>query len=135
MPATEESRDLAIVAARAAANKKATNIVALDVSERLPLTDAFVLATGANERQVQAIVQEIQLQLRNAGVKQQREEGYAEARWVLLDFGDIVVHVQHADEREFYALERLWHDCPIIALPEDITQLSRENALEDSSDY
>ena len=121
MPALEESRELTQVAAAAAAEKKATNIVALDVSDRLPLTDIFLIATGANERQVQAIVQEIQDRLRERGVKQIREEGYREARWVLLDFGDLVVHIQHAEEREFYALERLWHDCPVVPLPQQVS--------------
>jgi ribosome-associated protein len=84
------------------------------VSDRLAITDAFVLASAPNERQVQAIVDEVEDRLRRQGIKPVRREGVAEARWVLLDFVDVVVHVQHAEERAYYALERLWKDCPTI---------------------
>ena len=114
MTATEESRDLALVAANAAADKLATDIVLIDVSERLAITDVFVIATGNNERQVEAIVDEVEEQLRRAGAKPVRREGRRDGRWVLLDYVDVVVHVQHAEERVFYALERLWKDCPFI---------------------
>jgi ribosome-associated protein len=86
----------------------------VDVSDRLAITDAFVLASAPNERQVQAIVDEVEERLREHGVKPVRREGVNESRWVLLDFVDVVVHVQHADERAYYALERLWKDCPTI---------------------
>lgn len=115
MTATASSRDLALLAAQAAADKLATDIVVIDVSDRLPLTDCFVLATGANERQVGAIVDEVTERLRRSGVKPLRREGERDGRWVLLDFTDVVVHVQHAEERVFYALDRLWGDCPTIA--------------------
>ena len=82
--------------------------------ERLPLTDCFVIASAPNERQVQAVVDNVEEKLRAQDVKAQRREGRQEARWVLLDFGDVVVHVLHSDEREFYGLERLWKDCPRI---------------------
>jgi ribosome-associated protein len=88
--------------------------VILDVSEPLVITDVFVLASASNDRQVRAVVDEIEERLRGLGAKPLRREGHQEGRWVLLDFGDIVVHVQHADEREFYRLERLWKDCPVI---------------------
>jgi ribosome-associated protein len=84
------------------------------VSDRLAITDAFVLASAPNERQVQSIVDEVEERLREHGIKPVRREGVAESRWVLLDFVDVVVHVQHAEERAYYALERLWKDCPII---------------------
>jgi ribosome-associated protein len=112
--ATESSRELALTAAQAAADKLATDIVLIDVSDRLALTDCFVLATGANERQVGAIVDEVTERLSRAGVKPLRREGERDGRWVLLDFLDVVVHVQHAEERVFYALDRLWKDCPTI---------------------
>jgi len=80
----------------------------------LAITDAFVLTSAPNERQVQAIVDEVEERLREHGVKPVRREGVAEGRWVLLDFVDVVVHVQHAEERAYYALERLWKDCPVI---------------------
>jgi ribosome-associated protein len=105
---------MALLAAQAASDKLATDILIIDVSERLALTDCFVLATGANERQVGAIVDEVTERLRQVGVKPLRREGERDGRWVLLDFLDVVVHVQHAEERVFYALDRLWKDCPTI---------------------
>jgi ribosome-associated protein len=114
MTATEQAIELAQVAARAASDKLGTDIVLIDVSERLAITDVFVIATGNNERQVEAIVDEVEEKLRQAGVKPVRREGRRDGRWVLLDYADIVVHVQHAEERVFYALERLWKDCPFI---------------------
>lgn len=120
MPATERAVELAILAARAAADLKAEEIIALDVSEQLVLTDAFVIASGTNERQVGAIVDAVEEALHKAGSKAVRREGKSEGRWVLLDFGDIVVHVQHAEDRVYYALEKLWKDCPAIELPADI---------------
>jgi ribosome-associated protein len=112
--ATGAARDLATVAAQAAADKLASDIVIIDVSDRLAITDCFVLATGANERQVGAIVDEVSERMRLAGVRALRREGERDGRWVLLDFVDVVVHVQHAEERVFYALDRLWKDCPTI---------------------
>ncbi|MGN0066020.1 MAG: ribosome silencing factor [Nocardioides sp.] len=116
MTATDYSLNLVQVAASAAEEKKAEDILAFDVSEQLAITDAFVLASAGNERLVGAIVDEIEDKLREAGAKPIRREGHREGRWVLLDYGDIVVHVQHAEEREFYGLERLWRDCPVIEL-------------------
>jgi ribosome-associated protein len=121
MTATEHAVSLVEVAARAASDKLATDILAFDVSEQLAITDAFVLASASNDRQVKAIVDEVEEKLREAGSKPIRREGQREGRWVLLDYGEIVVHVQHEEERAFYALERLWRDCPTIALPADVT--------------
>jgi ribosome-associated protein len=112
--ATEEATELALIAANAAADKLASDIVLIDVSERLAITDVFVIATGNNERQVEAIVDAVEEKLRLAGTKPLRREGRRDGRWVLLDYAEIVVHVQHAEERTFYALERLWKDCPVI---------------------
>ena len=119
MAATERAIELALAAARAASDIKAEEIIALDVSEQLVLTDVFLIASGTNERQVSAIVDAVEEALHRAGVKALRREGKSEGRWVLLDFGDIVVHVQHAEDRVYYALERLWKDCPVIELPAD----------------
>lgn len=105
---------MAAVAANAAADKKATDIVVLDVSEQLVITDLFVIASAPNERQVGAIVDNIEEKLRVAGHKPVRREGAREGRWVLLDYVDVVVHVQHDEERSFYGLERLWKDCPRV---------------------
>ena len=121
MTANEHSIQLIEVAARAASDKLATQILAFDVSEQLAITDAVLLASANNERQVSSIVDEIEDKLREAGAKPIRREGAREGRWVLLDYGDIVVHVQHEEERQFYALERLWRDCPAIELPDDVT--------------
>jgi ribosome-associated protein len=112
--ATEQARELALVAAAAAADKKATDVVVLDVSAQLVITDCFVIASANNERQVGAIVDSVEEKMREAGTKPVRREGAREGRWVLLDFVDVVVHVQHADERSFYSLERLWKDCPRV---------------------
>ncbi|TWF93695.1 ribosome silencing factor [Saccharopolyspora dendranthemae] len=114
MAATDNARELALIAAQAAADKKATDVVLLDVSEQLVITDCFLIASAPNERQVEAIVDSVEEKLRAAGVKPVRREGAREGRWVLLDFVDVVVHVQHAEERSFYQLEKLWKDCPQI---------------------
>jgi len=112
--ATDDAVALALRAAQAAADKQAADIMLVDVSEQLVITDVFVIASAPNERQVQAIVDEIEDRLRETGVKPVRREGQREGRWVLLDFVDVVVHVQHAEERVYYSLERLWKDCPVI---------------------
>ncbi len=116
MTATDHAVELVTIAAAAAVDKLATQVIAFDVSEQLAITDAFVLASATNERQVNAIVDEVEDKLREAGAKPIRREGQREGRWVLLDYGEIVVHVQHEEERQFYALERLWRDCPAIEL-------------------
>jgi ribosome-associated protein len=117
--ATDRAVELAIAAARAASDLKADEIIALDVSEQLVLTDVFLIASGTNERQVSAIVDAVEERLHRMGVKPIRREGKSEGRWVLLDFGDIVVHVQHAEDRVYYALSRLGKDCPVVELPAD----------------
>jgi ribosome-associated protein len=117
--ATDTALQLAQIAGRAASDKLATDIVLIDVSDRLAITDVFVIVTGNNERQVEAIVDEIEEQLRLAGYKPLRREGKRDGRWVLLDYSEIVVHVQHAEERVFYSLERLWKDCPLIDFDAD----------------
>jgi ribosome-associated protein len=118
---SERARELIDVAARAAADKLAHNIVAINVSERLAITDAFLIASAPSERQVQAIVDEIEDKLRTIDAKPVRREGERDGRWVLLDYVDIVIHVQHDEERVFYALERLWKDCPTLPLPAGVT--------------
>jgi ribosome-associated protein len=114
MTATDEVRRLVQIAAAAADAKGGEDLVALDVSGPLPLVDAFLLVTGRNERNVGAISDEVEEKLLEAGVKRLRREGREEGRWVLMDFGDIVVHVFHEQERVYYGLERLWKDCPVI---------------------
>ncbi|WP_100813123.1 ribosome silencing factor [Microbacterium lacus] len=116
MPATEQARELVQIASAVADAKGGEDLVALDVSGPLPLVDAFLLVTGRNERNVGAIADAIEDRLHEAGVKRLRREGRQEGRWVLLDFGDLVVHVFHEQERVYYGLERLWKDCPVIPI-------------------
>jgi len=114
--ASARARELLNVVALAADSKQGEDLVALDVSGPLPLTDIFFLATGRNERNVQAIAGEIEDKMIEAGVKTIRREGRAEGRWILLDFGDVVAHIFHEEDRMYYSLERLWKDCPAIPL-------------------
>lgn len=118
MAATEEALQVTQLAARAAQEKLADDIVAFDVSAHLPLADVFLLASAPNDRQVQAIADHIDERLGQAGVAVLRREGDKQGRWILLDFGDLVAHVQHEEERAYYQLERLWRDCPRLAIPE-----------------
>jgi ribosome-associated protein len=119
LTATDHALDLTRVAAAAAADKLGTDLIAYDVSEQLAITDVFLVVTAANERQVGAVVDGIEEALRDRDAKPVRREGDREQRWVLLDYLDLVVHIQHTEERQFYALERLWHDCPRIELGVD----------------
>ncbi|KGJ74234.1 ribosomal silencing factor RsfS [Cryobacterium roopkundense] len=116
MTATAHSRELLKVAVAAAESKAGEDLIALDVSNPLPLADIFLIVTGRSERNVIAIAGEIEDKLIEAGHKPLRREGRAAGRWVLVDFGDLVVHVFHEEEREYYSLERLWKDCPVIPL-------------------
>lgn len=123
--ASERAVQLVDVAAEAAAEKLADGIIAYDVSDQLVITDAFLLCSAPNDRQVRAIVDEIEKKLREVGARPARREGEREGRWVLLDYVDVVIHVQHEEERDFYALERLWKDCPLIPLPDDVSAHNR----------
>jgi ribosome-associated protein len=123
--ATDRAIELVRYAAEAASDKLADNIIAFDVSDQLIITDAFVLCSAPNDRQVRSIVDAIEERLRAAGAKPVRREGERDGRWVLLDYGDIVVHVQHEEERLYYSLERIWRDCPVIPLPEKVTSGQR----------
>ena len=117
--AIQHAVNLTRAAAFAAVDKLGTDLVAYDVSEQLAITDVFLVVTPANERQVGAVVDGIEEALRAHHVKPVRREGDRQQRWVLLDYLDLVVHIQHTEERQFYALERLWRDCPEIALGVD----------------
>ena len=109
-------REMLAVAAAAADSKGGEDLVALDVSGPLPLVDIFLVVTGRNERNVAAIADEIEDRLLEHGFKRLRREGRQESRWILLDFGDLVVHVFHEAERMYYGLERLWKDCPVVPI-------------------
>jgi ribosome-associated protein len=117
-PDADESREAALAAARAAAAKQAEDVVILDVHGLIVITDFFVICSGGTERQVKTVVEEVERSLRDLGRKPLRREGETEARWVLLDYVDIVVHVFADEEREYYDLERLWRDAPRIELEE-----------------
>ncbi|GAB3304307.1 ribosome silencing factor [Pseudoclavibacter terrae] len=116
MTASTRAIELAHVAAKAADTRLGFDIVALDVSNNMPLTDIFLLVSGRNERMVLSIADEIEDAMRDIGQRTLRREGRREGRWVLLDFNDIVVHVFHEEERMFYGLERLWNDAPVVKL-------------------
>lgn len=131
MTATEETIRPVTVAAQAAANRFGTSIVAFDVSEQLTITDVFLVATGANERQVSSIVDSVEEALHKTGRKAVRREGDRENRWVLLDYIDFVVHVQHTEERSLYNLERLWKDCPQIPLDIEAPAQDAESMADD----
>lgn len=117
MTASERALDLARAAALAAEDKKAEQLVALDVSAHMPLADVFLIASGTNERQVVSIVDAIEEALASGGAKALRREGTRGGRWAVLDFNDLIVHVMHQEDRAYYELERLWKDCPVVALP------------------
>jgi len=131
LPADERAIELTRAAARAAASVKAEEIIALDVSERLVLTDVFLVASGSTERQVRSIVDAVEEELAGHDAKPVRREGVAEARWVLLDFNDIVVHIQHVEDRVYYSLERLWKDCPAIELQPEINAGGADAAVNE----
>ncbi|MBO0984810.1 ribosome silencing factor [Rathayibacter sp. SD072] len=114
MTATDSARALLDIAATAADSKGGEDLVALDVSGPLPLVDIFLLVTGRSERNVVAIANEVEDRLIASGRKPLRREGRSEGRWILIDFGDLVVHVFHEEDRMYYSLERLWKDCPTV---------------------
>jgi ribosome-associated protein len=124
LTASARSIELTQIAASAADSKQASDLVALDVSGPLPLADIFFLASGRNERNVVAIGEEIIDRLAEQGVKILRREGLSEGRWALLDFGDLVVHVFHEEDRMYYSLERLWKDCPVVPIEVASTEAS-----------
>jgi ribosome-associated protein len=128
LTATKRAVELVEIAAAAAADKLASDIIAYDVSEQLVITDAFLLCSASNDRQVRSVVDEIEEKLRRVGARPARREGEREARWVLLDYIDIVVHVQHTEERVYYSLERLWKDCPVIPVPEPVGAVGRNGS-------
>lgn len=130
---TLNSHEYALLAAEAAADKKAVDIVAIDVAELLVVTDVFVIATGNTDRQVKTIAEEIEERLRAAGLKAIGREGEQEGKWVLIDFGDVVAHIFQPAEREFYRLEKLWGTAPRIELPESVVGPAVATLLPDEA--
>lgn len=127
-----ETQEWALLAAHAAAEKKATDVIVLDVASTIVITDYFIIASGSTDRQVRAIAEEIEDRLREAGLRAIGREGEREAKWILLDFGDIVAHIFQPDERGFYRLEKLWSDAGRVALPDEVVNASA--ALETETD-
>ncbi|MGB9373652.1 MAG: ribosome silencing factor [Jiangellales bacterium] len=127
MSATQRSIDNARIAAAAADDKLATDVIAFDVSEQIGIADVFLLCTGNTDRQVKAVVDEVEDRLREVDGRPLRREGEREGRWVLLDYGDLVVHVMAKDDREFYALERLWKDCPVVDLAGAVSGVAEQS--------
>lgn len=117
MTASKSALAAVQIAAHAALDKFATDLVALDVSEQMPLADIFFICSARNERMAMSIADEIEESLGKTGVRKLRQEGRSDGRWILLDFGDIIVHIFHEEERLYYQLERLWRDCPVVSLP------------------
>lgn len=138
MAALESSVNAIRIAAAAADRLKATNCQAFDVSNLLGITDAMLIVSASNERQVLAVSEEIEkdLYLKDNKRKPISREGLELAQWVLLDFGDFVIHIMHEEAREFYRLERLWNDCPVIdlQLPEHSESDADGNDGDDSDD-
>ena len=114
MPASKSVIDLTQIAARAVAEKLGTDMIALDLSDQMVLSEVFLIATGGNVRQVDSIADFVEEKLREIGEKPARREGTEE--WVLLDYSDLVVHIQSTTLRNYYMLDRLWNDCPRIEL-------------------
>ncbi|MDJ1372154.1 ribosome silencing factor [Gulosibacter molinativorax] len=128
MTASELALELTQLAAKAADERSAFDLVALDVSANMPFADVFLLASGRNERMVLSIAEEIEDQLREEkDLKAKRREGTDNGRWVLIDFGDLVVHVFHEEDRVYYGLERIWADAPVVEL-DVLTQAPAEDA-------
>jgi ribosome-associated protein len=114
MPASKSVIDLTQIAARAVAEKLGTDMIALDLSDQMVLSEVFLIATGGNVRQVDSIADFVEEKLREIGEKPARREGTEE--WVLLDYSDLVVHIQSTTLRNYYMLDRLWNDCPRLEL-------------------
>ena len=132
MPATAQTIEKVQIAAEAANRVKAYDIVAFDVSEPLAITEAFLVATASNARQVLAIAEEVEkdLYLKAGQMKPRSREGVREGEWVLLDYGDFIVHVMGEEQREFYGLDRLWADCPRIELDLEHAEFSEDDEAE-----
>lgn len=114
----KSSLEIVRIVSRAALDKKAEDLLILDVHELSSFTDYFVIMSGRSTRHVQGLADAIDGELRSKKLKEGSAEGFQEGHWVLLDYGDVVVHVFYADDRQFYDLEGLWHDAPKIAVAE-----------------
>lgn len=118
---TDELDERICTALRAASDKKAIDLLVLDLREVANFTDYFVITSGANTRQVQAIADEVVEQLKRYGTRASRVEGYNAAEWVLVDYGDFILHVFEDKARKFYDLERLWREAKRVQLPAELT--------------
>jgi len=119
-PTRLETEDAVMMAARAASDRKAADMVILDLRDVAQFTEFFLICTANNSRQVQAVTDAIEENLREAGKRPSHIEGYTAAEWVLLDYGDFIAHVFSPTSRRFYDLERLWRDAKHVPLPDDV---------------
>lgn len=126
----DEAKALVLEAAQAASAKKADNILILDVSEQLVITDYFLICSGNTERQVRTIAEEVERRLSERRMKAFRREGEREGRWVLLDYVDFVVHIFRREDRDYYRLERLWSDAPVVEFMETWEEANEPAAAE-----
>lgn len=124
-----EGRDKALLCVRYALEKKAYDLVLIEVGEFTSLADYFLICTGRSDTQVQAITQSIQENLMRAGIRPASIEGYQHAQWVVMDYGDVLVHIFYEPVREFYDLERLWVRAPRVRLPEPYDSQARDLRL------
>jgi ribosome-associated protein len=111
---TDKSRELTRKACDAADSKKARDIKILDIKDISPITDYFIICSGSSSIQVKAIADEIYDKLTECGISLYHKEGYDTAKWILLDYGDVIIHIFHEEDRSFYNLERLWADAEVI---------------------
>ena len=111
---TLDSKEIAVVCAKIADKKKAQNIIILDISKLTFVTEYFVICTGINERQLCTIADEIEKELKKLSIKKYGIEGYREAKWILIDYGDVIVHLFDKEMRGYYDLELLWGDAPRV---------------------
>ena len=136
MPALQDSINAVRVAAEAADRIKATDIVAFDVADLLGITDIMMIAGASNERQVIGVAEEVEkdVYLKCGHLSPRSREGVSEGQWVLLDYGDFIIHIMHQDAREYYRLERLWRDCPVVELPLEHPETTGDESADNGSD-
>jgi ribosome-associated protein len=121
------AEEKAALTSRIAADKKAMDVVVLDMRDASSITDYFLICSGGSERQVQAIADAIDEQLALSGTVTLGVEGYREGRWILMDYGDVIVHVFSQETRDFYDLERLWANAPKVDLSREIAGVARHH--------
>ena len=129
------AKELALMAARALSDKKGREIQVLEIGDLTTLADYFVIATGSSNTQINALVDNVEKVLREEAEEEPlHREGYRGGTWVLLDYGDFIIHIMHQDAREYYRLERLWRDCPVVELPLEHPETTGDESADNGSD-